>query len=72
MYASRHGWEIGPLHVDLMISRAGADERIERTVKVSPTVTPEQRARLAKIAEKTPVTKTLKRATTIATTFAVI
>jgi putative redox protein len=38
-------------------------------VRVGPDVTEEQRTRLAEIAEKTPVTKTLKRGTPIVTRF---
>jgi len=45
-------------------------ERIERTITLAPAVTAEQRTRLAEIAEKTPVTKTIRRGTPIATTFA--
>jgi putative redox protein len=68
MYADRKGWELGPIHIDLAIAREGEGERISRTIKLAPTVTAEQRARLAEIAEKTPVTKTLKRGTPIDTT----
>jgi putative redox protein len=70
MYADRKGWELGALHVDVVLVRDQDVERVERTVRVAPTVSPEQRARLAEIAEKTPVTKTLARAMAIATTFA--
>jgi putative redox protein len=70
MYAERKGWELGPVHVDVLMRRDQDVETIERTVKLAPTVTPEQRTRLAEIAEKTPVTKTLRRGTAIATTFA--
>lgn len=67
MYADKKGWELGAVHVDASIFREGDVERIERTIKVLPSLTDEQRAKLAEIAEKTPVTKTLKRATTIVT-----
>ena len=70
MYAARKGWELGAVHVDLEIVRDGEVERIERTIVLEPKVTEEQRARLAEIAEKTPVTKTLKRGTTIVTKLA--
>jgi len=68
MYADRKGWELGPVHVDAALGRHGEEERVERTIKVAPALTPEQRAKLAEIAEKTPVTKSLKRAFTIVTT----
>ena len=69
MYADRKGWQLGPVHVDLVMTREGDEEGIERTIRLAPSVTPEQRARLAEIAEKTPVTKTLRRGTPIVTTF---
>ena len=70
MYADRKGWTLGPIHVDTHLIKNGDDERVERTVRLRESVTAEQRARLAEIAEKTPVTKTLKRAMPIVTTFA--
>ncbi len=70
MYADRKGWELGPVHIDLSIGRSAEGvERITRTITPAPAVTAEQRAKLAEIAEKTPVTKTLKRSLEIATTF---
>ena len=70
MYASRKGWELGPVGVDLHFFRDGEEEHIERTLRLAPSVTAEQRARLAEIAEKTPVTKTIKRGTKIVTRIA--
>jgi len=69
MYAARKGWELGTIHVDARFVKDGDDERVERVVRLAATVTAEQRARLAEIVEKTPVTKTLKRALPIATRF---
>jgi putative redox protein len=69
MYADRKGWQLGPVHIDLKMRRDNDEERIERTIVLAAAVPPEQRARLAEIAEKTPVTRTLRRATTIVTTF---
>jgi len=69
MYADRKGWQLGPVHVDASFVRHGDEERIERTVKLAPGLTDEQRTRLAEIAEKTPVTKTLRRGTPIITRF---
>jgi putative redox protein len=72
MYAERKGWELGTIHVDLrMFKDAAGAERIERTVRLgASSLTAEQRTRLAEIAEKTPVTRTLKAGAPIATTFA--
>jgi len=67
MYADRKGWQLGPVHVDATFVKDGDAESIERTVRLAPGVTAEQRTRLAEIAEKTPVTKTLKRALEIRT-----
>jgi len=67
MYAARKGWDLGEIDVDAKFVKDGDDERVERVVRLAPHVTAEQRARLAEIVEKTPVTKTLKRALTIAT-----
>lgn len=67
MYADRKGWTLGTVRVDLVMVRDGEIERIERTIELEPSVTAEQRTRLGEIAEKTPVTKTLRRGTEIAT-----
>jgi putative redox protein len=56
MYAERKGWNLGTVHVDVRLLR-GAAERIERTVLIGGALAPEQLARLAEIADKTPVTK---------------
>lgn len=68
MYADRKGWPLGAVHVACTILREGDVERIERTITLSAALPAEQRDRLAEIAEKTPVTKTLKRGVAIATT----
>jgi putative redox protein len=67
MYADRKGWELGTVHVGLKLLHAGDAQRIERTIHVAAPLTPEQQARLLEIAEKTPVTKTLKTGLPIAT-----
>src|SRR5579862_3534400 len=71
MYADRKGWTLGAVHVDLSIDRRGDVETITRTIRLAAALTDEQRARLAEIAEKTPVTKTLRRGTAIETTITV-
>lgn len=60
MYADRKGWDLGSIHVDAKLLRAGETQRIERTIRFGTPQPPDQLARLADIAEKTPVTKTLR------------
>lgn len=70
MYADRKGWSLGPVHVDVVMVREAETEHIDRTIVLAASLTAEQRTRLGEIAEKTPVTKTLKRAMEIRTTVA--
>jgi putative redox protein len=71
MYADRKGWPLGQISVDVRFLRdAHGAEKVERHVSFSETLPEEQRARLAEISEKTPVTKTLKQGLTIVTTVA--
>jgi putative redox protein len=69
MYAERKQWQLGRINVDARFARdeAGA-ESISRKITVTGPLADEQIARLAEIAEKTPVTKTIKRGTPIETT----
>lgn len=67
MYAERKGWKLGEVKVDLRMFRDGDEERIERKIAIAEPLAEEQRVRLAEIASKTPVTKTLKRAYVIET-----
>ena len=67
MYAQRKAWELGRVHVELKLVKAGDAVRIERDVSFDAPLTPEQRARLLDICEKTPVTKLIKGGTAIAT-----
>lgn len=58
MYAERKGWPLQSVDVDLHLS--GTDERrITRTLRIAG-LDDAQKARLADIAERTPVTLTLK------------
>jgi putative redox protein len=70
MYADRKSWELGAIRVDVAVTRTDGGERIERTIRFANALTDEQRSRLAEIADKTPVTKTLKRGTEITTVIA--
>jgi putative redox protein len=71
MYADRKGWSLGTVHVDLDFFEETDDSpsKIRRVVTFSEPLTSEQLSRLAEIAEKTPVTKTLKSGVAIETTF---
>jgi putative redox protein len=67
MYADRKKWDLGAVRVGLKFLRAGAAERIERTLWFGAALTPEQVARLLEIADKTPVTKMLRAGVPIST-----
>jgi putative redox protein len=70
MYASRQGWELAAIEVDVRID-AGRDFRgvIDRTITIPGDLTDEHRQALAEIAERTPVTLAIREATPITTTF---
>jgi putative redox protein len=67
MYAERKNWPLSGLAVDLEYFREGKAFRIERVLHVEGELDEEQRARLADIAERTPVTLALKAGVTINT-----
>jgi putative redox protein len=67
MYADRKSWSLGEIKVDLSFSREGDAEVIEREVRFSAPLSEEQRAHLLEIAERTPVTKTLRQGVRIKT-----
>ena len=68
MYADRKGWPLESVEVGLRLS--GRDEkRIDRTLAIVG-LDDGQRARMADIAERTPVTLTLKAGLPITTTLA--
>jgi putative redox protein len=73
MYANRKGWALGEIKVRVRLLRTGdgADktERIDRTITVTGDLSDEQGERLAEIADRTPVTRTLRAGLTIDTTF---
>lgn len=71
MYADRKQWSIGTISVDLHFKRdVHRNESVERTLHVAGDLTDEQLARIADIAERTPVTLTLKRSLSIMTSMA--
>src|SRR5262249_15444055 len=69
MYAQRRGWELGEIHVDVELYKdaaSGAD-RIARTITFTGALDTEQKAKLAEVAERTPVTKTVKTGAVVET-----
>lgn len=70
MYAERKGWNLKALRVDLKLRREPDKTHIHRTLHVEGELDAEQRARLADIAERTPVTLTLKAGAEILTELA--
>jgi putative redox protein len=71
MYAERKGWELGTIRVALSHTKhKDGSDQIEREIAFSAPLDDAQRARLAEIVEKTPVTKTIKAGAPIATRLA--
>jgi putative redox protein len=70
MYAARKGWELATIEVDCRydVDRDGG-RVIDRTITVPVGLSEEQRAALADIAERTPVTLAIRVGTPITTTF---
>ena len=67
MYAERKGWELGTVKVDCRAFEEDRGFRFERTIRIDAPLADEQRARLAEIAEKTPVTRIVKSGAPIRT-----
>ena len=67
MYAERKGWPLRGLHVDVRFERIGGEGAIARVLSFEGELNNDQRARLADIAERTPVTLTLKQGVVITT-----
>ena len=70
MYAERKGWDLQTLRVDLKLYKDGDRTKIHRTLHAQGALDADQRARLADIAERTPVTLTLKAGADIQTELA--
>ena len=68
MYAERKQWDLRAVHVDAHYERIDDEESIDRALKFEGDLDNQQRARLADIAERTPVTLTLKKGLPIITT----
>jgi len=72
MYAERKSWPLKAVHVHLAFRWEGARDartpHIDRLLTLDGPLDAEQRARIAEIAEKTPVTRALKSGIEIKTT----
>src|SRR5690349_9188604 len=68
MYAERKQWPLRGVQVDARFRREGELSAITRELSFEGELDDAQRARLADIAERTPVTLTLKQGVTITTT----
>src|SRR6266536_6144037 len=68
MYSKCKGWHLRALHVDVDFWHDERETAMTRRVTVEGDLDSQQRARLADIAERTPVTLTLKRGVRITTT----
>jgi putative redox protein len=70
MYAQRKAWPLRSVQVDVRFSGTGKEGAIARVLSFDGELSQDQRARLADIAERTPVTLTLKNGIAITTTVA--
>lgn len=69
MYAARKGWPLEAIDVELHHSKDDKRSKITRVLTLTGALDDAQRARLAEVVERTPVTLTLKEGADIATTF---
>jgi putative redox protein len=67
MYAERKKWPLRGVNVEVHFKKTGDEEVIKRLLKFDGDLDDQQRARLAEIAERTPVTLTLKQGLSINT-----
>ena len=67
MYAERKHWALRTVHVDVHLKHEGKEASIRRVLTLEGDLDGEQRARLADIAERTPVTLLLKNGLPITT-----
>jgi putative redox protein len=70
MYAERKGWPLMAVEVDLKHFKDGDRSHIDRVLRLTGSLDDAQCARLADIAERTPVTLTLKGGADIVTCLA--
>jgi putative redox protein len=67
MYGERKGWELGTLKVDCRVFVDGTSYRFERSIRIGTPLPEDQRARLAEIADRTPVTRVVRAGARVAT-----
>jgi putative redox protein len=67
MYAQRKEWPVRAVRVDVQLTLQGKEHSITRRLRLEGDLDAAQRARLADIAERTPVTLTLKQGVSITT-----
>lgn len=67
MYAEKKGWPLRGLHVRLEYLGDETPPRIERVLTLEGPLVGAQRARLAEVAERTPVTLVIKNGTPVHT-----
>jgi len=60
MYAERKQWPVTAVHADVTFVREGDQQHIDRVLTIEGAVDDGQKKRMAEIAERTPVTLTLK------------
>lgn len=67
MYCERKSWALERAEIELRLVRSGEIARVDRTVTLDGILTGEQISRLSEIAERTPVTLTLRNGIEIRT-----
>jgi putative redox protein len=67
MYAARKDWPLERIEVDVHYGKTDEAARIDRRLRLYGALDDDQRARLADIAERTPLTLTLKSGVAIET-----
>lgn len=67
MYAKRKQWPLQGVHVSLHLQKDSDGTKIDRVLRFEGELTSEQQSRLLEIAEKTPVTLTIKAGAAIHT-----
>lgn len=72
MYCERKAWPLDAVEIDLRFTRSGDEALIERTVTAHGELSEQQCSRLAEIAERTPVTLTLRNGVGIRTDLRVL
>lgn len=70
MYAARKQWPVTAVHAEVHFKREDKVESIDRVLHIEGAVDAGQKKRMAEIAERTPVTLTLKRSLEVRTTLA--